>query len=246
MKIAQLTDSHLFADKSQLHHGANVYQNLCNVLHDIQQQNDIDVAIFTGDLTQDHTHTSYQNFVDAVQTSQFNIPLYYLPGNHDEIDLLALYLQGGCFEQDTRIENDYWQIHLLNSKSDTPAGYMTAPTLQRIRDTEKTKHHFLFMHHHVVDLNYFIDRHCVQNKAEFWQLLDTQHHIKGVACGHVHRAYEKNITLTDHHVAFFTCPATSIEFDTAAKTVKSTGKSAGYRLYTLHNNGHIESTVRYV
>ena len=68
--VAQFSDCHLFADKNSKHFGANVWQNLQLVLADIAKRNDIDCAIFTGDLTQDHTEVSYQHFVQAVKQAE--------------------------------------------------------------------------------------------------------------------------------------------------------------------------------
>eukprot|EP00487_Bulimina_marginata_P011715 TRINITY_DN7494_c0_g1_i1.p1 TRINITY_DN7494_c0_g1~~TRINITY_DN7494_c0_g1_i1.p1 ORF type:complete len:123 (-),score=17.12 TRINITY_DN7494_c0_g1_i1:69-437(-) len=86
--LAQIIDSHLFADRQGLHHGHNVYDNLIKVLNDIASNPAIDCMVFTGDLTQDHSEQSYQNFANAVQQSQIKIPIYYVAGNHDEPVLL--------------------------------------------------------------------------------------------------------------------------------------------------------------
>ncbi|MFB1000732.1 MAG: metallophosphoesterase [Colwellia sp.] len=51
-KIAQITDCHLFSQTDGLHYGANVYQNLVAVLREIKSQTDIQVIVFTGDITQ--------------------------------------------------------------------------------------------------------------------------------------------------------------------------------------------------
>ena len=65
--LAQITDSHLFCDPSGLHHGHNVLENLKKVLQSIHNIAEIELVVFTGDLTQDHTEQSYQNFVDCVR-----------------------------------------------------------------------------------------------------------------------------------------------------------------------------------
>ena len=57
--LVQITDCHLFADESGMHHGVNVYQNLINVLNKIKQLEQVDVIVFTGDLTQDHSCLLY-------------------------------------------------------------------------------------------------------------------------------------------------------------------------------------------
>lgn len=246
MIIAQFSDSHLFADKSMLHHDANVYQNLLAVLISIKNNPAIELAIFTGDLTQDHTEQSYQCFVDAVKASKVSIPIYYLPGNHDEIFLMDKHLTGNYFCSDKLITSDYWQIHLMNSKSETPAGELSLNSLITAEQLSDDKFTLLMMHHHAIKLGYFIDRHSLQNSDAFWQLVNKKHNVKAVACGHVHRAFEKRLAINKREIQFFSCPATSIEFDINATTVSSTGQSAGYRIFYLQNDGEISSEVIYV
>lgn len=246
MIFAQFSDSHLFADKSMLHHGANVYQNLLAVLLHIKNNPAIEFAIFTGDLTQDHTEQSYQCFVDAVKASKLAIPIYYLSGNHDEMVLLDKHLTGNNFIADKLLISDYWQVHLMNSKSETPAGELSLNELKKLQSLPDDKFTLLMMHHHAIELDYFIDRHSLQNSDDFWQIVAQKNNIKGVACGHVHRAFEKTVKINNSQVHFFTCPATSIEFDINATTVSSTGQSAGYRTFKLHNNGEMNTDVIYV
>ena len=66
--LAQISDSHLFADHNGMHHQTNVYQNLLKVLLAIKVQPMIDAMVFTGDLTQDHSEASYQLFMQAFDT----------------------------------------------------------------------------------------------------------------------------------------------------------------------------------
>ena len=71
--IAQFSDSHLFAALDGLHHDINVFTNLQQVLASIAANPQIDYAIFTGDLTQDHSEQSYVNFSQAVQFANVKV-----------------------------------------------------------------------------------------------------------------------------------------------------------------------------
>ena len=90
--VVQISDSHLFADTSGLHHDTNVYQNLIKVLQNIKQLPHVDIIVFTGDLTQDHTDASYQLFVQAFNACEIITPVYYLAGNHDEPKLSLIHI----------------------------------------------------------------------------------------------------------------------------------------------------------
>lgn len=245
--IVQISDSHLFADKSAKHFGANVYNNLLNVLLDISSLNEVDAVIFTGDLTQDHTENSYHRFNEALIASKLSCTVYFLAGNHDEIELLERILpEAGCRREKVISFGD-WQIALLNSKSNTPAGYFDVEAHQPIfEQLNKSYHKLFFMHHHPINVGYFIDRHHLINGEDFWQEMNNIDGLKGIACGHIHRAMTIPSNQTKNKVPLYTCPATSIQFDPQAETVSALKENAGYRVFSLYDNGDIETEVIYI
>ena len=248
--LAQITDSHLFSSADGLHHGHNVLDNLRNVLLSVGNTPQIDYVVFTGDLTQDHTEQSYQNFVDCVHECDIAVPIYYLAGNHDEPELLAKYFSVSPFLADKEISLTHWQVQLVDSKSATPAGYVSGPALEKLQSTIMTdKHQLLMMHHHPIDVGYFIDKHGLQNKAEFWQAINGYNNIKAIACGHVHSAMQlthivsKPLVKTNEPVVLYTCPATSIQFDPNVDGVAALAKGPGYRIFYLHADGQLNTDV---
>ncbi|MBA6337265.1 metallophosphoesterase [Colwellia sp. BRX8-7] len=240
-KIAQISDCHLFSQTDGLHHGANVYHNLVSVLDDIKNQHLVDAIVFTGDITQDHSEKSYQLFVQAVVESDIAIPFYYLAGNHDELELLDKYLSVPPFNREKVFNDKYWQIVLLNSKSETPKGLVTPSDLSAFESiVDDKKHQLVMMHHHPLDVGYFIDQHGLENQAEFWQTINKFSSIKAITCGHVHQA----LTLYSDQspaIPLFTCPATSIQFDTNKSAGASNGQGPGYRVFSLFTDGKIKS-----
>ncbi|MCJ8320705.1 MAG: metallophosphoesterase [Colwellia sp.] len=247
--IAQISDCHLFAEPSSLHYGANVYQNLIVVLSDIKKNSSITTIVFTGDLTQDHSVKSYQLFVQAIAYCQISIPVCFLSGNHDEPELLTKYLVGDPYCPLRVIENDHWQALLVESKSkviEGPAGQIDDIELEQLHQRiNAKKHQILFMHHHPVDVGYFIDKHGLNNRDEFWQTLDNYSSIVGIACGHVHRGATMTSACTNRSIDVYTCPATSIQFDPLASTVKALEQGPGYRLFTLYDHGELKTSLHY-
>jgi len=245
--FAQISDCHLYADKKALHYGANVFNNLCLVLKKIEQTPAVQFIIFTGDLTQDHSELSYKNFVEAVELAKITQPIYFLAGNHDEPGLLAKYLNKAPFINNKSLEFANWQIQLLDSKSETPSGFISRKESERLLlNVNHEKFQLFMMHHHAIDVGYFIDRHALTNQDEFKQLLAGIEQLKAVACGHIHNALELIIDTGGNKVPLYTCPATSIQFDISADTVANSGKSAGYRIYSLFNNGKVESQAVFI
>ena len=240
--LAQFSDCHLFADKQATHLGANVWQNLTLVLADIAERNDIDCVVFTGDLTQDHSELSYQHFADAVEQAKLAMPVFYLAGNHDDRSLLTKHLTAPIFHTNKIISHDFWQIQLLDSKSDTPSGLVSQVNLQALsQQIDSSKFQLLMMHHHPVDVGYYIDKHGLLEQDSFWRTIDqfneANMNIKAIACGHVHRA----VHLTKLNVDVYTCPATSVQFGDTKGKVGSILPS--YRLSYLENDGTLSSDV---
>ncbi len=244
--VAQLSDSHLFCDTSGLHCGVNVYQNLLIVLRDIKNNSVIDIIVFTGDLTQDHSHESYKLFAEAISLCQISIPVFFVAGNHDDPILLNDYLKGSVFNHNKIIETCHWQIILLDSKSDTPSGYISKASFDYIESAiDSNKFQLIFMHHHPVVVGYFIDKHGLNNAEEFWNVIDCKTTVKGIACGHIHRGMTLLKADTNRSIDVYTCPATSIQFDPSSETMKALDVGPGYRIFNLLGTGTIETSLKY-
>lgn len=236
-KIAQISDTHLFSDKNTLHCGANVYQNLFHVLSHITSVEKPDVIIFTGDLTQDHTDGSYQQFVDIFKQQNIKIPVHFIAGNHDEFSQLANHLIGHPFTSSKVLTNDSWQVILIDSKSETPAGYVSKETLNWLNNqVETNKHQLVMMHHHPIDVGYSIDKHGLENKKMFWDTIDQNPTIKLLACGHVHNDLSILPEQSGYSTPLYACPATSIQFDQTKDTSACNGQGAGYRIFELFDD----------
>lgn len=245
--LVQISDSHLFADKLGLHHQTNVYQNLISILIKIKQLPHVDVIVFTGDLTQDHSKASYQLFVQAFKECKITMPVYYVAGNHDEPKLLNHYLGAAPFYQEKIIKTPYWQILLMASKSDTPAGEVTQQQFDDIgKAIDTTKSQLLLMHHHPVDVGFFIDQHGLKNKQQFRDFIDEFSSIAVVGCGHVHQALTLPLLLEQRTIPLYCCPATSIQFDVSSETVKKNSQGPGFRLFTLKENKEFSTEVVFV
>ncbi len=244
--ICQISDSHLFASENSRHCGVDVFANFKAVLRDIAMRSNIDYVVFTGDLTQDHSEKSYQNFVSAFSWAQITTPSLFVAGNHDEPTLLAKYLSKPPFSANKKIDHASWQVQLIHSKSNTPAGIIDKKALNSLKlAIDKNKKQLVMMHHHPINIGYFIDDHGLKNKSEFWHVINEYTNIQAIACGHVHRA-SKLATFSAgkyQSVDVYTCPATSIQFDPSKKTVAALAQQPGYRLFYLYPDGTMQTHI---
>lgn len=243
ISFAQFSDCHLFADSQQLHCGANVYQNLVKVLSHINNDPDISFTVFTGDLTQDHSEGSYSRFIEAYQnTVTRQLPCYAVAGNHDDVSMIEQTFAIPPFSTSRTIDCANWQIQLLSSKSENPAGIWCDREQHRVLSAmKKNTQQVMMMHHHCVDVGYFIDRHGLKNQKEFYHFLMQHPDIKAVFCGHVHNDMELNIP--GANIPLYACPATCLQFDKTASTVKNANLGVGYRKVILSTDNIATQTV---
>lgn len=206
-RIVQLSDCHLLADKAGLYQGVNPYGYLLDSIRAIAQDMP-DAVIISGDVTQDHSAASYQLLQQVV--SLLSCPVLILPGNHDDLTLLQQLRQQAPFVDEHILQLAGWQLYLMNTKGETPAGVFDLTRQQTLQQwlAKSDEHVWLFCHHHPLPLNSFIDLHGQQHQDALWQLLSQYPRVKGIAHGHCHYAYYRQ----HQGIDIVGCPATSVQF----------------------------------
>ena len=82
VRVLQITDTHLFAEKDETLLGVNTWESYHAVLQAIHASaREVDLVVATGDLAQDHSSAAYQHFAEGI--ASFTAPCVWLPGNHD-------------------------------------------------------------------------------------------------------------------------------------------------------------------
>lgn len=207
-RIVQITDCHLLADFNGVYNGCQPAAHLQQIV--LSLANCLpDALILTGDLTQDHSRASYQLLADIF--ANISCPVLLLPGNHDDLSELLWLAQTSNLQLADSLVLARWQLFLLNSKGPSPAGSFDCnkqAALQQQFSQSNQPYFWLFMHHHPLPLNCFIDKHGLTEQADFWALLLTEPKVKGVAHGHAHLAYHRHY----QGVEVVGCPASSVQF----------------------------------
>lgn len=237
--LLQLTDCHLVADPDGDYQQIRPYRHLQRLLQHVRQhylsvpvsvgpasvgpvsvgkaqplrptlRQPLTAVILTGDLTQDHSLASYMLLADLLK--DWPTPVFYLPGNHDDRELMAQAFARPPFQPESCLAGSGWQWLLLDSKGPTPAGSFDQQrclNLQQQLDQAPAAV-WLFCHHHPVPIGAAIDRDGWQQPELLLQLLQHYPKVKGLAHGHCHDAYQR--TLTTPPLQLVGCPATSVQF----------------------------------
>ena len=116
VRILQITDTHLFAEKHETLLGVNTWESYQAVLDAIHaEKRPCDLIVATGDLAQDQSSAAYQHFAEGI--ASFSVPCVWLPGNHDFQPAMYSSLQdAGISPAKCVFAGDQWQILLLDSQ----------------------------------------------------------------------------------------------------------------------------------
>ncbi|PWS55398.1 metallophosphoesterase [Pseudoalteromonas sp. meg-B1] len=242
LRIAHLTDCHLFSDKDAKYFGVNTAEHFVKALADIAKQQP-DALIFGGDLTQDHSFNSYLLFAELIHNSDVDCPVFWVPGNHDEIEQLNL-ISGGQIQHAKHIVAQGIELILINSKGDTPAGWVSATHLDEIMAclVDSNNRHIAFCHHNPLPINGYLDKHMLENGPQLLNLLVNNGRVDALFHGHVHNDYQQQF----RGLNVYATPASCVQFSKHSATWQQENKGAAYRMLYLNaeqQQVHIHSDV---
>ena len=207
-RLVQITDCHLLQSADGYYQQVQPAKHLAAIIRQLQTELP-DAVILTGDLTQDHSEASYHLLAELMQG--LNCPVFVTPGNHDDETMLSQLCAALPFCGEQNLQLNGWQLLLLNTKGETPAGVFPKAQqqwlAQQCRDSTQANI-WLFCHHHPVQLNCFIDKHGQQDQTALWCSIKAHPQIRGIAHGHAHYAYQRQ----EQGINVVGCPASSVQF----------------------------------
>ena len=243
IKALQITDLHLFAGSDGSLVGLNTEQSLEAVeaavrAHDLPA----DLVLATGDLVHDGSLAAYQRSFSHL--ASFELPVYCLPGNHDELQAL----QESASRDAVHYVEDYtygnWHFIFLDSTIPGEDGAHLTPETLQILETQLQSspdaHTLVCLHHQPVKMgSQWLDTMAVDNPDAFFSIIDRYPQIRGILWGHVHQEYDgmyKNIRM-------MCSPSTCIQFLPGSEEFAIDNAAPGYRWLELHPDGRIETGV---
>jgi 3',5'-cyclic-AMP phosphodiesterase len=245
VRIAQITDTHLFADENGVSNGFQTARSLQAVLERVAALSPRpDVLLLTGDLSQDETLESYYQLVARV--APLGIPAYWLPGNHDQYP--ALMEQVLCtppFSSQKCFQQGGWNIVLLNSMlPNLVYGELSLETLAWLEQQLQSVLSLptlVALHHPPLAIgSAWMDAIGLQNRAALFAILDRYPQVKLVLFGHIHQDFDEWRGL----VRYLGTPSTCVQFVPKGDRFAIDGdRQPGFRLLTLHEDGSYETQV---
>lgn len=243
LQVIQLSDTHIQSKQGGQLWKVDVDANLVAVIQRLKTHHwPADLILVTGDLVQDEGAAAYRRFYEFL--APLKVPVYCLPGNHDDPAILSQTLVDNLVCQKSHIIAGNWQFILLNSTlKDSPGGYLAKSELlflDRMLATYTKHHTIVCLHHHPVRVgSAWLDTMTVSNSAEFFAIVDNYPHVKAVIWGHIHQAYAQQ----QRGIALLSAPSTCVQFQPGQATPIADTVTPGYRWFELQEDGHFTSGV---
>jgi 3',5'-cyclic-AMP phosphodiesterase len=244
MQILQITDPHLYGNAGGNLRGVETDSSLRTVLDEAFATNiDYSAILVTGDLVQDDP-SGYLRFKSIFCSLQK--PVLCIPGNHDEPDAMRHSLEHEPFQYCGTRTIGSWQFIMLDSYDPGHVGgRFTAAELGRLDAAlaNSAAHALVCLHHHPVGMDSrWLDGIGLANAEEFWRVIDAYPHVRGIAWGHVHQAYDGE----RNGVRLMGTPSTCAQFLPKSDRYALDSRPPAYRRMELHDDGRIHTEVRWV
>ncbi|MEB4677270.1 3',5'-cyclic-AMP phosphodiesterase [Enterobacteriaceae bacterium G50] len=244
VRLLQITDTHLFAKKSETLLGVNTWDSYHAVLEAINaSQREVDLVVATGDLAQDHTSAAYQHFAEGI--ARFSAPCVWLPGNHDFQPAMYSTLQDAGISPAKRVMvGEHWQILLLDSQVfGVPHGELSDFQLEwlekRLAEAPE-RYTLLLLHHHPLPAGCsWLDQHSLRNAASLDNVLVNFPKVKHLLCGHIHQ----ELDLDWNGRRMMATPSTCVQFKPHCANFTLDTVSPGWRWLELHADGSLTTEV---
>jgi Icc protein len=244
VEVVQITDTHLCQQAGGTLLGMDTDHSLQAVLAQIQRlHGNTELLLTTGDLSDQGAPESYQRLVQYL--SPLALPVFGLPGNHDELQYMQA-VSDGQFQVQPEIQIGNWQILMLDSQvAGEAGGHLGAAQLESLQvKLERAAQQGLFtlvcLHHHPISIDCkWLDEQRVTDADDLFAVLDSCPGVRGVLWGHVHQEIDQQ----RGDMRLMATPSTCVQFYPGSDSFRVDDKPPGYRWLQLHSDGRIDSAV---
>jgi 3',5'-cyclic-AMP phosphodiesterase len=244
--IAQLTDTHLFAEAGRAMMGVDSAASLQAVVGQVKAlPRQPDIVLLTGDLSQDETPESYKRLREAVEP--LTVTTYTIPGNHDVPALMQPILQGGVFQTARNFQAGGWNVVLLDTAvPEQPFGELAEAQLAFLDEKLQAMPELpglLVLHHPPCPVQCpCMDAIRLNNADAFYHVVDQHPQVKIVLFGHIHQAFEGD----RQGVSYLGSPSTCVQLKPGSDNFEVDPLPPGFRLLELFPDGRFNTWVERV
>ena len=247
VRLLHVTDPHLFADESRTIYGVQTAVSFRAVLAEAlaPAAPRPDAIVVTGDIADDHTPEAYRNFRRALEP--YGLPVFCLPGNHDEPALMPTLVGQAGFQYGGVARCGAWGAVFLDTHvPGRPEGQITRGDLARLHQELQRMHDrsvMVCLHHPPLPVgSAWLDGVGLTNAVELLEVLDRHPTVRLVLGGHVHQRFEQR----RGDVLVLASPSTCAQFTPGTERCVMDLKPPGYRWLELLPDGGVRTEVRWL
>lgn len=245
--ILHLTDTHLHAAADSRMRGVTTYETFLGVLQHAQNERcwPPDAILVTGDIVQDESRAGYQRFRDSLEP--LGLPVYCVPGNHDDPKLMDELLNSGSFKVGGSVRIGPWALILLNTfLTGEDAGGLGEARLNGLEGSLRDhagEHVLVCMHHQPMPMgSAWLDGVGLRDASRFLAVIDAHDNVRGIVWGHVHQASDR----MHGPVRLLSTPSTCSQFLPNSEFFALDERPPGLRWIQLFDNGEIQTRIDWV
>jgi Icc protein len=247
VRLLHLTDTHLHAAADSRMRGVTTYRTLLAVLDHVRGDTrwPADAVVVTGDIVQDESTAGYELFRDTL--AALRVPVYCVPGNHDDPSLLAKVLSEPPFQVGGEAELGPWTMMLLSTFAPgDDGGKLGRAELARLAlrlENARDRHVLICMHHHPLPMgSAWLDGVALRDAKDFLAIVDSAPQVKGVLWGHVHQASDR----LRGAARYLSTPSTCAQFLPHSACFALDELPPAARWLELASDGHISTAIQWV
>ncbi len=240
--VAQITDTHLYADADGELMGLNTHQSLKLVIDLVLRTREPDLVVASGDLAHDGSPQAYRHLHQCF--SRFDVPVYCLPGNHDEAVALRASTNNGCLHNSRSACVGGWLFMFLDSTiAGSEGGHLSNAELLQLETglaTHPKLPALVWLHHQPVPIgSRWLDTMAVDNGDAFFAVIDRHPQVRAIIWGHVHQTFERQ----RNKVRLLATPSTCVQFLPDSEQFAIDRNAPGYRWLELYPDGTFKTGV---
>lgn len=246
INLVQITDIHLYANDGGTLLHMDTRNSLDHVIELVKrQESDIDLVLVTGDIAQEASEGAYRKFLKLI--SGFDAPIRWIPGNHDDPDIMQRVAAGtAACEKTIKINN--WLILMLDTSilgqiqgrlSDAELDFLRI-SLREAAGDSTIEHCLVCIHHNPVPgAAGWMQGVGLHNADDFFEILETSEEANTLLYGHIHQ----DLDFVHRGIRCLCSPSTCIQFKSNAANFALDKVNPGYRSLRLFEDGRIETEV---
>ncbi|MEH6443663.1 MAG: metallophosphoesterase [Oceanospirillaceae bacterium] len=253
LQVVQITDIHLLADENSLHYEVDTALSLTKVLNKIKSLT-VDLIVVSGDLTEDGKASTYKRLAKIFKS--LTVPVFFLPGNHDDPILMTEHLNDSNLNHCFSMEMAGWGFLFLHSQvegcSFGKIGNQQLTKIDKYLTDHCAKPVFIAQHHPSFTVCPVAG--CqLEDAAILQKILMKHNNVKVIVAGHTHNDkedlslnYAQYVTPSSFAFATHDQDCAKHRKDDFWAAHKLDPSKIGFRYIQLTKQGAVESEVIWV